>query len=193
KKEEAIKIIEEKQLTDARHNLFINRIKNAKAIEEIDNILSSDLLKGSTTDNEKDDNDEEEKPDNPDSPVEPEEPIEEKDFSNDKFRTIQEHVVIEKIQEIAEYEINKLDISEEDKEQAISELSQIETATEMDDFIEKYNLDIIPIVRTIALNTVGLPSEKDDSRERMTISFIRSKIHKAENVEEIKDIFRKIM
>lgn len=129
----------------------------------------------------------------PDSPVEPEEPIEEKDFSNDKFRTIQEHVVIEKIQEIAEYEINKLDISEEDKEQAISELSQIETATEMDDFIEKYNLDIIPIVKTIALNTVGLPSEKDDSRERMTISFIRSKIHKAENVEEIKDIFRKIM
>ena len=63
----------------------------------------------------------------------------------------------------------------------------------MDDFIEKYNLDIIPIVKTIALNTVGLPSEKDDSRERMTISFIRSKIHKAENVEEIKDIFRKIM
>ena len=193
KKEEAIKIIEEKQLTDAKHNLFINRIENAKTIEEIDNILSSDLLKGSTTDNEKDDNDEEEKPDNPDSPVEPEEPIEEKDFSNDKFRTIQEHVVIEKIQEIAEYEINKLDISEEDKEQAISELSQIETATEIDDFIEKYNLDIIPIVRTIALNTVGLPSEKDDSRERMTISFVRSKIHKAENVEEIKDIFRKIM
>lgn len=193
KKEEAIKIIEEKQLTDARHNLFINSIENAKTIEEIDNILSSDLLKDSTTDNEKDHNDEEEKPENPDSPVEPEEPIEEKDFSNDKFRTIQEHVVIEKIQEIAEYEINKLDISEEDKEQAISELSQIETATEMDDFIEKYNLDIIPIVRTIALNTVGLPSEKDDSRERMTISFIRSKIHKAENIEEIKDIFRKIM
>ncbi len=187
KKEEAIKIVEEKQLTDLRHNLLINSIEKAETIEEIDKILASDILKDAPV---VDDNGSEKE--EPKKPSEEEKPREEKDFSEDKFRTIQEHVVIEKIQEIAEYEIERLNIPSKEKENMKEELSKIETASEMDSFIEKHNLDLMPIIRTVALNTVGT-AKSDDPREKRMNSFIRSKIYRAEKVEEIKNIFRKIM
>lgn len=182
KKIEAINIVNNKELSEMRKNLLINEINKSESIEEIDKILDSDILKNAP----------DKKEEEPTEPITPEEPAEEKDFSKDKFRTIQEDVVIEKIQEIAEYEIGRLDITDEEKEEMKEELSKVETASEMDAFIEKYQLDIMPIIRTVALNTVGV-SESDDSREKALNSFIRNKIYRAEKVEDIKNIFRKIM
>ena len=177
-------MVESKELSALRKNLLINQINKAESIEEIDTILNSKILTESDNINgDKEDED----------IVEPSDPVEEKDFSKDTFETLSENDILKKMQEILENKVNLLDISDESKDDLKQELISINSVSDIDTFIEENNLDIVPIIKTISFNTLDDIVNKDESKNKMLISFTRSKIYNANSLEEIKNLLEKLI
>ncbi|WP_019139234.1 hypothetical protein [Peptoniphilus timonensis] len=184
KKIEAINLVESKELSALRKNLLINQINKAESIEEIDTILNSKIL--TESDNINGDKEDEDITD-------PSDPVEEKDFSKDTFETLSENDILKKMQEILENKVNLLDISDESKDDLKQELISINSVSDIDTFIEENNLDIVPIIKTISFNTLDDIVNKDGSKNKMLISFTRSKIYNANSLEEIKNLLEKLI